>query len=135
MITLLYHLAEWHTLAKLRMHMETTVTHLENVTKILGSSFHQFQKQTCPAFSTVELPKEAAQRTRKQQKKNFKGNKLAAGATQSTQPSRKLKTFSTSTYKLHSLGDYAHMVREYGVTDSYSTQSVSIIFVCYLFIQ
>ena len=41
----------------------------------------EFQKQTCLAFSTVQLPKEAAQQTRKQQKKNFEGNKLAAGAT------------------------------------------------------
>ena len=43
------------------MYTETTITHLENVTKILGSELPQFQKQTCPAFSTVELPKEAAQ--------------------------------------------------------------------------
>ena len=69
---------------------------------------------------------------RQQQKKIFEGNKLAAGATQSTQPSRKLKMFSTSTYKLHSLGDYASMVREYGATDSYSTQLVSINFVLVL---
>ena len=116
------------------MHTETTITHLENATKILSSELRQFRKQNCPAFSTVELPKEAAQQTQKQQKKIFKGNKPAAGVTRSTQPSRKLKMFSTSTYKLHSLGDYASMVHEYGATDSYSTQSVSINFVCYLFI-
>ena len=59
-ITLLYCLAEWHALAKLHMHMEATVTHLENVTRMVGSKLSHFQKHTCSAFSTFELPKEAA---------------------------------------------------------------------------
>ena len=60
-ITLIYRLAEWHALAKLHMHTEATVTHLEDATKMLGSELHHFRKHTCSAFSTVELPKEAAQ--------------------------------------------------------------------------
>ena len=127
-ITLLYRLAEWHALAKLRMDTEATVTHLENATRMLGSELRHFQKHTCSAFSTFELPKEAAQRARKQQKQNVEGNKAPA-----TRSSKKPKMLSNSTYKLHSLGDYARMIRERGATDSYSTQSVGIIFICYLF--
>ena len=125
-LTLLYHLAEWHALAKLHMHTEATVTHLGNATRILGSELRHFQKHTC---SIVELPNEAAWWAQKNQKQNSESNKLAAAATQSTlgQPSRKPKMLSNSTYKLHSLGDYACMIREHGATDSYSTQTVSII--------
>lgn len=39
--------------------------------------------------------------------------------------SRKPKGFNLNTYKLHSLGDYADTIRQYGTTDSYSTQLVS----------
>ena len=134
MITLIYRLAEWHSLAKLRMHTDATITHLENATKMLGSELRHFRKHTCSTFSTIELPKEAAQRTQKQQKHKFEGDELAPAVTRSTKPSRKPKMLSNSTYKLHSLGDYARMIRERGTTDSYSTQSVGkIFFVFYLF--
>ena len=130
-ITLLYRLAEWHALAKLRMHTEATVTCLENATKTLGSELRHFRKHTCSAFSTVELPKEAAARARNKQKQNSGGSRPT---TQSTQPSRMPKMISLSTYKLHSLGDYARTIRERGATDSYSTQSVGkIFFICHLF--
>jgi hypothetical protein len=35
--------------------------------------------------------------------------------------------FSLSTYKLHSLGDYVQTIRALGATDSYSTQTVSLL--------
>lgn len=38
---------------------------------------------------------------------------------------RRLKTLNLDTYKYHSLGDYADMIRRYGTTDSYSTEIVS----------
>lgn len=36
------------------------------------------------------------------------------------------RMFSLGTYKLHSLGDYVQMIRAFGTTDSYSTQTVSL---------
>jgi len=38
--------------------------------------------------------------------------------------SRRTKTFNLDTYKYHSLGDYAEHIRQYGTTDSYSTEPV-----------
>ena len=37
---------------------------------------------------------------------------------------RRAKTFNLDTYKYHSLGDYAEHIRQYGTTDSYSTEPV-----------
>ena len=37
---------------------------------------------------------------------------------------RRTKTFNLDTYKYHSLGDYAEHIRQYGTTDSYSTEPV-----------
>lgn len=50
-----------------------------------------------------------------------------------TQSIKKAKTLNNSTYKLHSLGDYARMIRTHGTTDSYSTQMVGGTFIAYLF--
>lgn len=40
-------------------------------------------------------------------------------------PGFKGKTYNMNTYKHHSLGDYVKHIREYGTTDSYSTETVS----------
>jgi hypothetical protein len=37
---------------------------------------------------------------------------------------RRTKTFNLDTYKYHSLGDYTEHIRQYGTTDSYSTEPV-----------
>lgn len=52
-------------------------------------------------------------------------SKDASSAPSQFQHSRKPKGFNLNTYKLHSLGDYADTIRQYGTTDSYSTQLVS----------
>jgi hypothetical protein len=36
LLTLLFHLVEWHALAKLRLHTEFTLTHMDQVTTVLG---------------------------------------------------------------------------------------------------
>jgi hypothetical protein len=43
--------------------------------------------------------------------------------------SRRSKTFNLNTYKIHALGDYVATIRQYGTTDSYSTEPVGIHFV------
>jgi len=64
---LLYWTAEWHALAKSRMHTDTTLEHLRRLTKEFGSLMQQFRDQTCSQFNTVELPHEVAARNRNQQ--------------------------------------------------------------------
>ena len=63
---LLYRTAEWHALAKLRMHTDTTLTLLEELTTEFGHLLRQFRDLTCTQFTTVELPRELAARNRRE---------------------------------------------------------------------
>jgi hypothetical protein len=47
---------------------------------------------------------------------------------------RKIKKLNLSTYKFHALGDYANAIRQYGTTDSYSTQIVRILLITLLIV-
>jgi len=67
---LLYRTAEWHALAKLRMHTDSTLTLLEELTTEFGKLMRQFRDLTCSQFATIELPREAAARTRVQTSKS-----------------------------------------------------------------
>ena len=58
LLRLLYKAAEWHALAKLRMHTDSTLDHLEAVTREFGRLVRQFRDQTSNEFDTVELPNE-----------------------------------------------------------------------------
>lgn len=144
-ITLLFRLAEWHALAKLRMHTDTTLSRMEVVTTIIGQQLRKFCSVTCSSFSTRELPKEAAARARRKQHRDATakvsnvsasdaaGTSIpipeasAAKPTRDPPPKPKKKKLDLSTYKVHSLGDYPQTIRTYGTTDSYSTQTVSYI--------
>ena len=57
-MTLLYRTAEWHAFAKLRLHTESTLQHLEQLTTELGKLMQKFRDTTQSAFVTFELPKE-----------------------------------------------------------------------------
>jgi len=103
-LRLLYKAAEWHALAKLWLHTDSTLDLLESVTREFGRLTRQFRDKTWDKFNTVELPREAGAR---------KG-----GAK---------KKLNLNTYKFHALGDYVATIRLFGTTDSYSTQLVSSI--------
>lgn len=51
------------------------------------------------------------------------GNPTVASSDRLT---RLKKSLNLNTYKNHSLGDYTNIIRKYGTTDSYSTESVCI---------
>ena len=105
-LRLLYKAAEWHALAKLRMHTDSTLGLLEVTTREFGQLMRQFRDRTSDEFNTVELPRK-------------KGTKKGGGH------SSKKKTLNLNTYKFHSLSDYVKTIRLFGTTDSYSTQVVS----------
>ena len=48
LMKLLYRTAEWHALAKLRMHTDSTLEHLHHLTKEFSSLMRQFRDHTCP---------------------------------------------------------------------------------------
>jgi hypothetical protein len=121
-LRLLFYVAHWHGLAKLRMHSDLTLAIFDKETTAVGGSLRTFNDNTCTQFRTKELRREADARQRKSAKAAQGGQ-----SSSSTVPTRKPKSFNMSTYKVHSLGDYVETIMTYGTTDSYSTESVSAI--------
>jgi hypothetical protein len=184
-LELLFVMAHWHALAKLRLHTDITLAAMDSITVLLGIKLRLFQSKTCSAFSTRELIRERDARVRRQNPKTKTNNRPSAalqhppvqkmtGAStahgsaaaragpsskdlnaldhdpslttrlsgsseasvrqQSTAswpgPARREggwreKAFNLNTYKFHALGDYAATIRQFGTTDSYSTEMVS----------
>jgi hypothetical protein len=65
---LLFALAHWHALAKLRMHNDLTLEIMDAATVSLGKKLREFTQKTCPAFETKELSREYNARMRRQAK-------------------------------------------------------------------
>lgn len=95
-MTLLYRLAEWHALAKLRMHTDPTLSFLDSVTTILGQELRRFRRTVCSAYATKDLPKETAARARKKQRDQAK---TAKNNTSDTHDSSSEATKSSSAQK------------------------------------
>lgn len=114
--SLLYQFAQWHALAKLRLHSESTVTFLEETFKKLSRKLRKFRSFTCTAFNALELPKEKAARQRKAT------NSAEANNASPESSGPRIKTFNLGTYKFHAMGDYAITIRLFGTTDSFTTQ-------------
>ena len=112
---LLFRTAEWHGLAKLRMHTEATLAWLEQVTTDLGHLMWDFQDKTWAEFNTTKLAckVEAWNRCNAQKK-----------STKTPNQSHKVKNLNLLTYKFHALGDYVSMICMFGTTNSFSTQLV-----------
>jgi hypothetical protein len=123
--TLLFELATWHALAKLRLHTETTVMDLENSTVRLGECMRRFAKDVCPQYDTRELPSElvACSRRKASQKAKTAGS-TRSSSTLRAAPGPQQKLFNMQTYKYHALGDYAAAIRQYGTVDGYNSQIV-----------
>jgi len=131
-LKILFDLAHWHGLAKLRMHTDPTLELLAQVTISLGSNLRTFEKHTCSLFQTRELDRERAARQRRQEKDQAAkkkitncGNGRKTTETSNLSTTRKPKQLNLKTYKYHALGDYVDTIKRYGTSDSYSTQGVS----------
>jgi hypothetical protein len=116
---LLFVLAHWHGLAKLRMHTDYTLNDLSKNTTSFGDQLRLFATTTCTNYNTFELPREASARRRRKPKKS-------QGDVQDTSApvAHRTKQFNMETYKLHALGDYVATIRTFGTCDSYSTELV-----------
>jgi hypothetical protein len=130
---LLFELATWHSLAKLRLHTETNVRDLENSTSRLGDLLRQFQNDVSPGYQTFDLPTEEAARARRKAaslKKKTSSAEVVMKATDKGKSkqvgSRKSRKFNLVTYKTHALGAYAKAIRLYGSPDNYNSQTVSV---------
>ena len=117
--TLLFRLAQWHALAKLRLHTDDSLRYLDDTTRLLGLQLRKFQDFTCNAFHTMKSPSETAARWWR------KDGKLGTTSRDICKSGARPKSFNLATYKLHALGDYVSTIRLFGTTDSYTTQIVS----------
>lgn len=64
-LDLLWTLATWHALAKLRLHTSDTLTYLDDMTTALGQQLRRFKSDFCDHFITRELPRETSARGRR----------------------------------------------------------------------
>ncbi|TFK46791.1 hypothetical protein OE88DRAFT_1637606, partial [Heliocybe sulcata] len=120
-LDLLFLTAYTHGLAKLWMHTDSSLAILRNVTGEFGKALRRFERVTCAAYVTLELPKEAAARARRHAKEIQMGDVRSSAAS----GTRKVRRFNAATYKIHAIGDYASTIDAFGTTDSYTTQIVS----------
>lgn len=121
-LDLLFMLATWHALAKLRLHTTSSLSFFEQCTKTLGQIIRYFHDHVCPRYKTHDTPREAAAKLRRDAARATK-----SGADEDNPEAKKKSNgqkFSLETYKLHALGHYPAMIRRFGTTDSYSTQTV-----------
>ncbi|KAK7437003.1 hypothetical protein VKT23_006712 [Stygiomarasmius scandens] len=119
LFVVLFRLAHWHGLAKLRLHTDLTLKELEVATEELGQAMREFRDETCSKFETVELPREQEARTRRErQVDSHTQGKVSKRSNQ-----RKRRTLNLFTYKWHALGDYVQTIKTFGTTDNYSTQT------------
>ena len=111
----LYRTAEWHAFAKMRMHTDSTLTHLEEITKELGKLMRKFEALMRTQYATVELPCKAEAH-----------NCRDKAAVRPSSGGRQAKLFNLFTYKWHVLADYVPTIRLFGGSDGFSTQIVSL---------
>lgn len=67
-LDLLFEIAHWHGLAKLRLHHDRTLDIMQAVTVSVGIKLRRFAQHTCASFSTKELPREFNSRIRRETK-------------------------------------------------------------------
>jgi hypothetical protein len=118
-MNLLFVMAHFHGLAKLRMHHDKTLDIMDTVAISLGEELRAFNQKTCPAFNTKELRREYHARMHR------------TDNTPTGKNGRQAKTLNLNTYKFHSLGDYVTTIRTFGTMESYSTETVRDIFKCF----
>ncbi|KAJ3531757.1 hypothetical protein NMY22_g8020 [Coprinellus aureogranulatus] len=92
--SLLFVLAHWHGLAKLRTHTDQTLQILDDRTTDVGSAFRAFLKEVCQKVDTKELKREADARkrrevTRAQKTARGKGRPAARSSKAKSHPTKR----------------------------------------------
>ena len=68
---MLFELANWHALAKLRVQHDITLDNLKHGTSHMYEAVRAFAQTTCQRYTTLELPSEGAARARRHRAKQF----------------------------------------------------------------
>lgn len=128
-MTLLYLTAYWHSLAKLRMHTDSSLKVFKHVTIAFGKAMRYFAEETCKQFNTVETASEYAARSRASARRASKKQGTVPGGpvqpdSSASAAGKHPKQFSLFTSKWHALGDYIKQIKLFGTTDSFTTAIV-----------
>ncbi|KAI0677656.1 hypothetical protein C8Q78DRAFT_961869 [Trametes maxima] len=113
---LLFELANWHALAKLRLHTEVTLQIFRAATGHVTEAVRHFANTTCEEWTTLELAKETEARVRREERQG-----------PGTVPDRERKVVRynvPNTPKYHFMPDYPNSIEEIGTTDNGNTQVV-----------
>lgn len=125
---MLFELAHWHALAKLRLHTSITLRILRAATTTMTESMRRFRDRVCSKYVTTELQKEVESRDRRAAKRAEKAAASGKPPPKRKAPAGKAKVVqfrALDTYKFHCIGDIEAHIWEYGPTDCYNTQVVS----------
>ena len=104
--TLMFHLAEWQVLVKLRVHTEDMLALLQQALCWLGTQCKNTNIHImCTTFQAKELPPEMAQRVRRELADLQSGHWKKAARSESLP-----KAININMYKFHALGDYGKTI-------------------------
>ena len=81
---LLFTMAHWHGLAKLRLHHNLILDELDRLTKTLGERLRDFNQNTCVHFDMKELRREYNARIRREVKQTERASRQPGTSTVST---------------------------------------------------
>lgn len=146
-LDLLFLMNYWHSLAKLRMHTDSSLAVFREATVLLGDGLRYFALETCNHFDTVESDGEYQARSRAHARRVAKSlsatstaQRPAAPGTLSTSTDadepvvastaapiggKRKKTFNVFTPKNHAFPDYPSQIEEFGTPDGFSTMLAS----------
>ena len=111
-LDLLFDLATWHAFAKLRLHIDDTLSFFDVVTACLSYTVQKFQQTTCSFYLTTELPQESSARVRKQANAIAKNPQLSKrDDVNHLNTGLKIKHLNLLTYKYHALANYPDMIQ------------------------
>lgn len=123
---ILFTMAEWHANAKLHIHTTSMLRILEELMCSFGIRICHFANQISPQYDTRELPKEEAACICRHAKKQSSGGNANTTTGTTVFQRIKCKLLSLTIYKFHAMGDYVSQIKMFGMTDSYSTQTVGL---------
>jgi hypothetical protein len=106
-LNLLFILATWHALTKLRLHTTSSLSFFEQCTKALGQVIRYFHDHVCPRYKTCDTPQEAAAKLRHEA---AKATKKGTDEEDPENAKSSEQIFNLETYKLHALGHYPSMI-------------------------
>ncbi|KAG9092910.1 hypothetical protein FS749_015341 [Ceratobasidium sp. UAMH 11750] len=115
---LVFTFAKWHTLAKLRMHTESTLQVLELETRVLAQRLRLFQQ-----FIAIEFPLilEISAEFEVQKRREIRAA-AARNIPLTKELTKEVKHLHLNTPKFYALGNYPQAIQMFGTTDSYSTR-------------